>query len=257
MAEARQSSLFEASRPRSRNLEAEGRAAFIRAYRTVLNGSPRRHESPSFSFRFYPYSNLKNTLRVRSGVFRFRISDILSEAPAEVWEAAMGMLVARWSRRRTPPIYTAIYRDYVDQARVEERIDRVRRSRGSKKMAGPRGRIYDLAERFDRLNRQYFNGDLEVRRLGWSLRGGRRSLGHYDSTHDTIVLNRALDKPRVPGYVVDFVLYHEMLHAWMGIGKRGRPRRIHPPEFRRAERHFEHFEKADRFIKKKWGSLRD
>jgi len=48
----------------------------------------------------------------------------------------------------------------------------------------------------------------------------------------------------VPRYFIEFVVYHEMLHADMGTEEHEGRRSIHSREFRKRERLFEDYERA-------------
>ena len=48
--------------------------------------------------------------------------------------------------------------------------------------------------------------------LTWSEQNAKRSLGHYDAAHNTIVVSRVFDRPSSPRYAIEYLLYHEMLH---------------------------------------------
>ena len=107
-----------------------------------------------------------------------------------------------------------------------------------------RGECHDLDLLFDRVNGEYFGGRLSRPRLAWSRRLTHRKFGHYECARDRVVMSLTLDDPRVPAFVVEFVLYHEVLHRvhpprWSG------PRRLpHTREFREAEREFTQYHEA-------------
>jgi hypothetical protein len=48
----------------------------------------------------------------------------------------------------------------------------------------------------------------------------------------------------IPRYYVAFVVYHEMLHAVLGISIQGNRRSVHSREFRKREKLFKDCEKA-------------
>ena len=111
-----------------------------------------------------------------------------------------------------------------------------------------RGRHHDLSELYDKINRQYFGGKV-TSSITWGSRCPRsavrkRTVGSYSERSNTIRINPVLDRKNVPACYVAFVVYHEMLHADMGIAMRGSRRSVHPREFRRREKLFQEYEKA-------------
>lgn len=106
------------------------------------------------------------------------------------------------------------------------------------------GRVYDLQSLFVRLNRLYFDSQLQVE-VVWSRRSpikAQRSviLGHYCQRKKKITMSRRLDNPRVPLYFVEYVLFHEMLHAVFPSEKH----KMHTEKFRRYERMHPDYERA-------------
>ena len=97
---------------------------------------------------------------------------------------------------------------------------------------------------FDRLNTEYFGGRLHKPRIGWTLQDAWRTHGHYDPAHDTIVLSRTLDDPATPPFVVDFIVYHEMLHVLMPAERRDGRHMHHTTAFRTAEAAFPRMREA-------------
>jgi hypothetical protein len=76
------------------------------------------------------------------------------------------------------------------------------------------------------------------------------TLGSYCGSTDVIRISPLLDRRSVPSYFVEFIVYHEMLHADLSVAtERGR-RRLHPEEFRIRERQFISYEKAIAWEKK-------
>jgi hypothetical protein len=110
------------------------------------------------------------------------------------------------------------------------------------------GSHHDLELMFHRLNHRYFQGRLAQPRLRWSRRITVRKMGHYDVHRDTVVLSSTLDSAAVPLLVVEFVLFHELLHKQFGVAYvRGRCR-AHTPAFRTAERRFVGYAEAKRLL---------
>ncbi len=104
-----------------------------------------------------------------------------------------------------------------------------------------KGKAHDLQLYFDRLNQLFFNGSHPSSITWFKSRKGARAkrrcfLGIYIDELFLIKINSLLDDEIVPDYVVESVVYHEMLHAIYPpkVYPSGR-RIIHTPEFKEAE----------------------
>jgi len=199
--------------------------------------------------RFHPFAGLRSTIAVREGALKARISDVLADASPLVLEALAEILLARIFRRRPSREARECYLAYTFRPAIRVRVDAARRERGSKRLLPPRGHHHDLEEIFRSLNQRFFDGKILAARLGWSHQNSRRILGHYDSGHGTIIISRKLDSPSVPHYLVEYVVYHEMLHIRFPVERRGHRRVVHSREFRAAEKKFPQYELACRQIK--------
>ncbi len=243
-------SVQRASRVRSADREDHLGDLFRNHYSHWL-GSP----APPFRIEFYPYAGLNHTIRVREGEILVRISDVLEEAPQTVLSVLLVILLHKLMKKRVCPSYRRAYQEYSSRTAIREAALQARRRRGRKNFSRSEGQVFDLSDRFYKLNRQYFGGQLRVRMLVWSQRRHRTVLGHYDPAHDAIVLNRGLDDHQVPAWVLEYVLFHEMLHAHLGEQTCGGQRFVHHAEFREAEKRFVEFDKAKKFIRTGWPVL--
>jgi hypothetical protein len=203
---------------------------------------------PHFEVEFYPYSSLTLTMRRREEVTYVRFSDLLERAPLEVLEGAAALLLARVYRRHVPRPIVQAYLEYARSNRTRGRIDRMRSHRVQRVRTLPQGSHHDLSALFDQLNRQYFASQLQRPHIGWSTRSWRRQFGCFDPGPNQIVLNRRMDRPEVPQFVVEYVLYHEMLHVKHPTRRSGCTLLSHSPEFRSEEKRFAHFSQARKFL---------
>jgi Protein of unknown function DUF45 len=221
-----------------------GEALFQRVFTRIgCEGRP-----PHFQVEFYPYSSLVITLRRRQDIVYVRFSDLLQRAPVAVLESAAALLLKRVYRRRVSRALLTPYLEYARSHRTRSRISQMRSRRVRLRHTAPRGQHYDLTTLFDQLNQRYFEGELQRPEIGWSVRGWRRQFGCYDPGPNQILLNRRMDRPGVPQFVVEYVLYHEMLHVKHPTRRSGCSLISHSPEFRSEEKRFEHFLPARKFL---------
>jgi hypothetical protein len=182
---------------------------FDQALKTLVKREPRPH----IEARFYPYAGLSSTIRLRQGRVFARVSDILKGSPREVLFSLACILVAKLYRLKASKTHERIYKKHALDPPILDASQAARRRRGYKITTTSRGKVYDLVEMFSGLNARYFGGNLDRPLLSWSKRPTRRVLGHHDHVHNTIVISRTLDDPGIPSFVVEYVLYHEMLHV--------------------------------------------
>jgi hypothetical protein len=112
----------------------------------------------------------------------------------------------------------------------------------------PQGSFYDLEALFDRLNQEYFAGEMPKPRLTWNQILTHRKLGHYEPERDRVVISQTLDNPDVPSMVVELVVYHELLHKQHGAKWVNGKRWVHTPEFRRDEQRFGYYQEAQQWL---------
>jgi hypothetical protein len=131
---------------------------------------------------------------------------------------------------------------------VRDKREQLRKRPPNRVLARTRGRVYDLGEFYQELNEEYFNNMINAV-ITWGSSNSRcvvrkRTLGSYSERSHTIRINPVLDKRMVPRYVIAFVVYHEMLHAAIGVSRQGGRRSVHSREFRKREKLFKDYEKA-------------
>src|SRR5438270_12321560 len=115
------------------------------------------------------------------------------------------------------------------------------------------GRYFDLRSLFDKLNTRHFSNRLRGYKVVWGRKRRERPkeyfiFGTIQEEDRVIRINPWLDQPFVPLWFLEYILYHEMLHAVVPDepSANGR-RRIHTDEFDRRERAFPSFRRAQRW----------
>jgi hypothetical protein len=125
---------------------------------------------------------------------------------------------------------------------------------------GPAGEVYDLSAVLARVRDRYFGGIGDVA-IGWGAarnpgsrrrrraRTRSRALATYSFEDRTIRVSPVLDSARVPEFVLEWIVYHEMLHHVLPAEDSGGRRRFHTRRFRALERGFERYGEAQTWEK--------
>jgi hypothetical protein len=208
-----------------------------------------RSRPPEVAVEFCRFANPDSFVRIEGDRLELRVTDLLEGAPGPVLEALAHILLGKLFRKPVAAIHEHRYRLYLNRREVRRSMHLLRQIRGRKYISGPRGQHYDLEEIFEELNLRYFNGLMARPLLGWSRRPSRTTLGHYDPSHNALIINKILDSATLPRLAVEYVLFHEMLHLRYPAEQRRARRRIHTREFREAERLYPRLREAKILLK--------
>jgi predicted metal-dependent hydrolase len=204
---------------------------------------------PKIEIRYYPYSTLTHTIRYRQNIIKVRINHLFKKAPQAVLEAIAHILFSRLYQHRTPPEALDRYHRFVESN--QQRFRSLLQARpGTAPMASQaRGRHFNLQHLFERMNRHYFRSTLVMPTLGWSRRAGQTKLGEYQTLRQAIIINCRLDSTDTPGYVLEYLMFHEMLHMKHGAEIRNGRRVVHTHKFRNEEKQFKDYAAAKEWIR--------
>ncbi len=219
-------------------------------YLRVFRELKPRTSAPELTVQFCRFANANSFIRLHDGRLQVRISDLLQSAPSPVMEALAYILLGKLYRKPAARLYEHRYRLYLNRKDVRRQADLVRQIRGRKFVSGPEGACHNLNALFERLNQTYFNGLLGQPRLGWSRGISRRMLGHFDPSHNAIIISRVFDRPGVPELALEYVMYHEMLHLCYPVEHSGARRCVHTREFKEAEKKFPRLKEAKELLKR-------
>ncbi|MDP2749997.1 MAG: hypothetical protein Q8O89_04145, partial [Nanoarchaeota archaeon] len=103
-----------------------------------------------------------------------------------------------------------------------------------------------LKESFDRVNEKYFLGFLDMPNLVW---GGDnlRTLGTYNYQTDTLTISNIFKDENLR--VIDYIMYHELLHKKHKFKSISGKNYAHTHQFRQREKEFENAEDMENLIK--------
>lgn len=175
------------------------------------------------------------------GVYLFKIHEGFIQAPEEVWNALLTLRTGDCQAANTLVREFAHGEQFAEIAyALETMVDSA--------IPKAKGRVHDLEESFDRVNKSYFNGAVKKPILTWNRIVTSRKFGHYDRMRDTVMLSISLDDESVPAFVVDSVMHHELLHKVHGTMFVNGRRISHSAEFRRQEKLFARYEQAEEVL---------
>ena len=104
----------------------------------------------------------------------------------------------------------------------------------------------ELKESFDRVNKKYFFNIIEMPNLKWGNKT-LTQLGAYNYHTDTITISSVFkNHPRL----IDYVMYHEMLHKKHSFKSNKGRSYYHTHQFRKDEKQFEDIEQIEKEIDK-------
>jgi len=219
-------------------------------YTRVFRELKPRTIPPELRVEFCRFANADSFIRLESGCLKVRMSDLLAGAPAPVIEALVHILLGKLYRKAVPALYHHRYRLYMNRKDMRRQAHLVRQIRGRKFISGPRGKHFDLDAVFEQLNARFFDGMLGRPLLGWSRGQSRSMLGHFDPSHNAIIISRIFDRPGMPALPLEYVMFHEMLHLRYPVDHAGARRRVHTKEFRDAEKRFPQLKEAKELLKR-------
>jgi len=199
---------------------------------------------------FHPFRTTLYTFKIgRLGDAHVKFHMAFRRAPELAVAQACAIMLNRTRGRRTD-CDRAAYDAFV-RAMPPTDFELPGARRGRKLALSTPGRHHSLDESFERVNRRYFKSQLAKPELCWSPVRARQLLGSYHERKDRLIISQLFDSPKVPALVLDFLMFHELLHKFLGIGRRGDGKRcLHGRDFREIERQFENYDQVQEFLKK-------
>ncbi|MFH1181957.1 MAG: hypothetical protein V1702_03280 [Candidatus Woesearchaeota archaeon] len=102
-----------------------------------------------------------------------------------------------------------------------------------------------LLESFNRVNERYFNGLMEAPNLVWGS-DSRRRLATYDFHTDTVKVSTFFRSAKQE--IIDYLVYHELLHKKLKFSSAGSRSIHHSSEFRKLENEFQNSAQLEKEI---------
>jgi len=197
------------------------------AYQLLYPDKQLQYEpSLRYSGRFSDYNA---NVRLHRGMLEFRLCKKWAEVSREIQIGLLQELMLRLFHDKRKTMHIDLYNNFVK----------------SLHLAIPKTRSDPTLEAaFDRVNERYFSGIIEQPNLAWGT-FSKRKLASYNYKTDTISVSTVFQ--HLPdASLLEYVMYHEMLHKREKFNCAGSRNHFHTPEFRRKERLFEDWEAVER-----------
>ena len=187
------------------------------------------------------------TVRWKNGSCAVRLHQMFLDAAEDVLRA-----LAAFIRR------PCVRQKHLLRAFIKSHERMIRPARVPEKPKGsrlrPEGKHVDLRAYFQKLNEVHFSGRLGCAITWGTRKRGRRPRsirpGSYCTDKRIIRIHPVLDSPAVPAYVIEDVLYHEMLHHELGMVRSNGRLLSHHRVFKAKEKAFPHSARAREWIRK-------
>ncbi|AOP34046.1 hypothetical protein A0128_09445 [Leptospira tipperaryensis] len=197
-------------------------------------------------YKFYPYANLGSAIRISSGVLEFKIHSAYLESDS--LETVVELLLCKLLKLPIPKT-------------IEERIQnfyeihskqKLERSKRKKRIESSDSKNAILKEMLHRINETYLGVDLSDIEIYWGKGNSKTRLGHFDPSHKMIVINPILGRQIVPVFVLEYIVFHELLHVYLPATRKNGKNVIHGKEFRALERKYPDYLRANQWLKSKY-----
>jgi hypothetical protein len=181
--------------------------------------------------------------RYAAASYQVRLHRMFHQAPDTVWQALVAYI------RRPNTVARKTLRGYIQHH--QHLICQSSRRRYRPQGLQTQGHHFDLEAIYRELNQTYFANRIQAR-ITWSRRSPQRPrtsirFGSYHASDRLIRIHRLLDQPFVPRYVLENVVFHEMLHQLIPRQRINGRWYVHPPEFRRQAQRFLYYQQAEQW----------
>ena len=185
----------------------------------------------SVSAEIAEFKDFKLKWRRSCGWIEFTVSDYLKDAPQEIIEGIARIIFSRISGSGSKE-YPKNMEEWLTNYEFAKanRPTYLRRSRNLTRSA--KGRCRGLTESYNRLVEQGMIPQMDDIVFTWTKEPNIRRVGYCSILMRVIAISSVFDTEEIPEFVLDFIVYHEMLHMMRGFDPLGK---LHDAEFQADE----------------------
>ncbi|MFC1768851.1 hypothetical protein ACFLZX_03735 [Nanoarchaeota archaeon] len=200
------------------------------ADRALMELLPERAEEFSIRLKYSgKFSSFNGNIRYRNNLFEIGMSKNWKGISPEIQMGLIQILILKVLKIKKKSHYIDLYHSFMKKIHIGIPKDKI----------DP-----ELEISFDRVNEVYFNGLIEKSNLVWC--DSINKLGSYDYGRDKISISRIL---RGNIELLDYVMYHEMLHKKHKFNSGITRSTYHTKNFRMDEKEFENSEELENKLK--------
>jgi hypothetical protein len=197
---------------------------------------PERNETRNIEIKFSrAFKGYNANCTYTSYRIQFRLSYLWKDVSDEIMIGLLHELFNRIYKKKKHSYNIDLYNDFIKKSTSYTKT----------KDINP-----ELEESFNRVNEEYFQGMIDTPNLVWG-QVSLSKLGSYDFMTNTISISKIL---REKQDLLDYVMYHEILHKKMQYKNSKGNKRYHTKEFREKEAAFklkDAEKQLEAFLKKK------
>ncbi|TGK35109.1 DUF45 domain-containing protein [Leptospira gomenensis] len=202
--------------------------------------------------KFFPYSNFGSTVRVSRTYIEFKIHSQYLKSE-EYLRTVVDVLLYKLCGISVPESLNArIQEIYGEFSKTDSPLKK--RNKQIERSESKNGRLREI---LDKLNTIHLSLNLSGTKIHWGKRKSKTRLGHYDPSQDMIVINPILANEFVPDYVLEYIVFHELLHVRFPPRRKNGKNVIHGREFRAFEKKFPDYRRANLWLKNSFHRFED
>lgn len=207
----------------------------------------RAHGYDKVSASFFPFKDFKACWQRTGSTADFKVTDYLECADGQIIDEFAENLFKRLRSKSKVELYNERMKEWFQSNEFLDTNRPVYLRRSRNLAYRSEGRHYELQDSFERLQDQGLVPDLPNTYLTWTRNPNKARLGYCSILMRVIAISSALDTDRVPEYVTEYVLYHELLHLRGGLKSLGR---YHDKAFKDMEKIHPRHREAEDWLKR-------
>ena len=212
----------------------------------IFRNIGKKHKYETVAAEFTAYKDFKVRWQRSYKWADFKVSDYLSDAPAEVIEGLAETLFTRICVR-DETAFSEEMCDWVTAPRFARTKQPIYLRRSRNITRSPKGEHRDLTDSYNRLIEMGLVEKDQDLFLSWTKEPNIRKVGHCSVLMKVVSLSSSLDNPEIPDFVVDYVLHHELCHLIMGFNPTSERNR---KEFAELEAMYPNQNEAESWLRK-------